>query len=360
MHLWLALSPHGYGHAAMTAPLVAELRRRRPGLRLTIQTALPRDFLESRYGAFAHVAEIPDFGFRMKSPTEIDLAASAAGYGALHADFAGVVAREAERLRAAGPDLVLANVPYVTIAAAARAGVPVVAFSSLNWADMVAHYLPDRVSILAQIRDSYAKAAVFLRTEPAQPMTLPNVKDIGTVARPGAVRRREMAARLGLGQGVRVGLIAYGGIDHRLPLERWPALDGWFWLASQETIPRRADFAHWKGAGLPFGDLSASVDLLVGKTGYGTFTEAGLAGIPVLYEARPDWPEAPALEGWLARHTRCLPAAPENLLGGGLPLLLQKLFSMPHQSVGSADGIREGADAIESVLTMSGDACGRS
>ncbi|TAN60870.1 MAG: hypothetical protein EPN20_13195, partial [Magnetospirillum sp.] len=47
-HLWLALSPHGFGHAAMTAPVVTELRRRRPGLRLTIQTGVPRAFLESR------------------------------------------------------------------------------------------------------------------------------------------------------------------------------------------------------------------------------------------------------------------------------------------------------------------------
>lgn len=357
MHLWLALSPHGYGHAAMTAPLVAELRRRRPGLRLTIQTALPRDFLETRYGNFEYVAEIPDFGFRMRSPTEIDLAASAAGYDALHADFPGLVAGEAARLRAARPDLVLANVPYVTLAAAARAGIPAVAFSSLNWADMVAHYLPDRAAILAEIRDSYAKAALFLRTNPAQPMSLPDVKDIGTVARAGANRRAEMAARLGLEQGRRVGLIAYGGIDHRLPLQRWPAVEGWFWLASQETIPRRNDMAHWKAAGLGFSDLSASVDLIVGKTGYGTFTEAGLTGTPVLYEARPDWPEAPALEHWLARHTRCLPAAPRDLLGDSLPVLLQKLFSLPPQQVARADGIAEGADAIEAVLAGGIAAC---
>lgn len=363
MHLWLALSPHGFGHAAMTAPLVAELRRRHPDLRLTIQTALPRDFLETRYDTFEHVRDIPDIGFRMKSPVELDLEASAVYYRRMHADFSGLVAGEARRLRQAAPTLVLANIPYVTIAAAAQAGVPVVAFSSLNWADMVAHYLgdrPDCAAIAREIHDSYAKAAFFLRTNPAQPMSLPNVRDIGTVARAGRVRSPELAERLGVGADTRIGLIAYGGIDHCLPWERWPEIEGWMWLGNQDALPRRPDLVHWRQAGLPFSDLSASVDLLVTKTGYGTFTEAGLSGVAVLYQARPDWPEAAALEDWLGRHTRCLPITPGEMLDGGLPLLLRKLFSLPCQSVAVADGIHQGADAIDTLLAGHNAACVRS
>lgn len=352
-HLWLALSPHGYGHATMTAPLVAELRRRRPGLRLTIQTSLPHDFLATRYGAFNSVPEIPDFGFRMCSATQVDVSASAAEYLARHADFDAVVAREAERLRAAAPDLVLANVPYVTVAAAARAGVPVAAFSSLNWADLADHFfahLPQCDGVRAQIRASYAQADIFLRPQPAQAMTLPNIRDIGPVACLGADRRDEIRARLGLGQGTRLGVIAYGGIDHRLPLECWPALEGWFWLSSLDNTPERPDMARWPAAGVPFADLFPSVDLLIGKPGYGTFSEAGLAGLPVLYEPRPDWPEAPPLETWLARHSRCLPASPDQMVGGDLPALLQKLFSLPYQQVAVATGIAQGADELERLL----------
>lgn len=352
-HLWLALSPHGFGHATMTAPLVAELRRRRPDLRLTIQTTLPRDFLATRYGDFDYIPDIADFGFRMASATIIDVAASAAQYLAQHADFAALVAREAARLRAAAPDLILANVPYVTVAAAARAGIPVAAYCSLNWADLTDHYLghlPQCDRVRAEIRASYAMADVFLRPQPAQAMTLPNIREIGPVARLGANRRAEIRARLGLGQGTRLGVIAFGGIDHRLPLERWPVLDGWFWLSSLNHTPERADMARWTAAGVPFTDLFPSVDLIVGKPGYGTFSEAGLGGVPVLYEPRPDWPEAPPLEAWLARHTRCLPATAGQLVGGDLPLLLQRLFSMPEQQVARPTGVSEGADVLEGLL----------
>ncbi|HSV28065.1 MAG TPA: hypothetical protein VLL76_00865 [Candidatus Omnitrophota bacterium] len=348
-HLWVALSPHGYGHAAMTAPLVAELRRRRPELRLTIQTALPREFLATRYGEFEQVTDIPDFGFRMRSATDIDLEASADGYAAMHVGFDGLVAREAERLRRAAPDLVLANVPYVTVAAAALVGIPVAAFSSLNWADMYAHYLghrPEAPLILGQMRESYAKAAMFLRCTPAQTMTLPNLRDIGVVARRGAARRDELAQTVGT---PRIGLIAFGGIDHSLPLEKWPVMEGWTWLSTLADTPERADILTWQSVGMPFADLIPSVDVIVTKPGYGTFTEAGLAGTPVLCVPRPDWPECPHLDNWLAAHVPVLPVSVEELLAD-LPLLLQRLFSLPRPQVAEALGVVEGADALEALL----------
>lgn len=354
-HLWLALSPHGFGHATMTAPLVAELRRRRPDLRLTIQTTLPRDFLATRYEDFDQVSEIADFGFRMNSAIRVDVEASAAAYLAQHGDFATLVAGEAERLRDAAPDLVLANVPYVTVAAAARAGIPVAAFSSLNWADLADHFLahlPQCDQVRAEIRASYAQADVFLRPQPAQDMTLPNIRDIGPVARLGNDRRAEIKQRLGLGQGTRLGVIAFGGIDHRLPLERWPVMEGWFWLSSLTNTPDRPDMARWPVAGVPFTDLFPSVDLIVGKPGYGTFSEVGLGGVPMLYEPRPDWPEAPPLEEWLTRHTRCLPVSADQLVGGDLQMLLRKLFSLPEQMVAVPTGVSEGADVLEQMLDV--------
>lgn len=337
----------------MTAPLIAELRRRRPDLRLTIQTTLPRDFLATRYDDFHQVAEIADFGFCMTSPMDVDVAASAARYRAMHADFPALVARDAALLRDAAPDLVLANVPYVTMAAARLAGIPVVGFSSLNWADLADHFFRDRPecdAVRAEMRAAYGAAEFFLRPTPAQPMTVPRLRDIGPVARLGQRRRQDILDALGVPADTRLGLIAFGGMDHRLPLHHWPSLEGWFWLSSLLDTPQRPDMAAWQAAGVPFADLFVSVDVAVGKTGYGTFSEAGLAGLPMLYEARPDWPEAPPLEQWLAQHTRCLAVTPSSLVDGGLEDQLQKLFSLPQQQVAHPTGVKEGADALEHAL----------
>ncbi|MDO8606200.1 MAG: hypothetical protein Q7R40_06670 [Phaeospirillum sp.] len=354
-HLWLALSPHGFGHAAMTAPVVNELRRRRPGLRLTIQTGVPRAFLETRYGTdFTYVGEIPDFGLRMRSSTEIDLDASARGYAELHADWPAVVEREAQRLLAAAPDLVLANVPYVTIAAAARAGIPVVALSSLQWADIYRHYLGDRpeaARVGAEMAEAYNRAAAFLRVTPAMAMpSIENLVEIGPVGTCGTDRKGELWAALGVEEGTHIGLIAFGGIDHALDFRGWPVLPGWLWLSSLELPAGRLDFRPWTCAGLSFSDVLASADVVVTKPGYGTFVEAAMAGVSVLYVARPDWPECPPLDDWLCRHTRALPVDIETLLGSGLELQLHKLFSLQKPPVALPCGNDQGAFALERML----------
>ncbi len=365
-HLWLALSPHGYGHAAMTAPVVAELRRRCPGLRLTIQTALPFDFLASRYGTdFVHVATIPDFGLCMTSATGVDSDATADAYAALLARWPALLAEEAARLRAARPGLVLANVPPLTIAASAAAGIPVVALSSLNWCDLYAQYCghrPEAEATVRCLRQAYGAAESFLRCTPAMAMTLPNLEEIGPLASRGCDRRAELRMALRAGEGVRLGLIAFGGFDYRLDLARWPVVPGWMWLSalSAPVPPDRADVVAWQRGGLDFHDLVASVDLVVTKPGYGLYSEAGVCGTAMLTVPRPDWPEAAPFNAWLARHTRCRELAPDALLSPDLAGVLAELFRRPQPQPAEPSGVGEAAAAILRIWAAHGDGCERS
>jgi len=350
-HLWLALSPHGFGHAAMTAPVVAEFRRRCPGLRLTIQTTVDPAFLRSRYGDFDHVNQIDDFGFRMVSATGIDLDASARDYAGLAGRYDLAVADNARMMGQRRPDLVLSNVAFVPLAAATSLGIPALALSSLNWADMYRHYLGDRPEaplVLEKLFAAYEGAAGFLRCTPGQRMSLSNTRTIGPVAQigtPQPERLREM-----WGEASRFGLVAFGGIDHDVSMADWPRLPGWHWLTPQPPEQCRDDMDHWTRAGLSFTDLVASVDVVVTKPGYGTFTEAAMVGTPVLYTERPDWPESPHLDHWLKAHTQAMATSSGSLLDGSLPGLLQKLFSLPRQRVASPEGINQAVDIMLAML----------
>ena len=63
-----------------------ELRARHPGLRLTVETALPRDLLERRFipPPFDHVARPADVGMVMRDALAVDVAASCAAYRDAH------------------------------------------------------------------------------------------------------------------------------------------------------------------------------------------------------------------------------------------------------------------------------------
>jgi hypothetical protein len=358
-HLLVALSPHGYGHAAMTAPVIDALRRRVPGLRLTLQTTLPADLLASRYGSgFEVIPQIPDFGLRQASASLVLIEESAADYRALHAGLDVVVAEEARRQRALGIDLVLSNVAYVPLLAARRAGIPAVALSCLNWADIYRHYFkhrPEAPAIEGEIRAAYRLAATFLRPVPAMPMEwMSNMRTIGPVARRGKADRAALRRLLGLGVGQRVGLIAFGGFDPRLSFADWPRLPNWRWVTTADP-GGHPDMVRRDSIAIDFTDLLCSCDVVVTKPGYATFAEAAVNGIPVLYVPRPDWPETPHLVRWLEINGHCLALDfPQIARPDYLPALLESLFSLPGKPVVGPTGCDEGAEAILGVLSVSG------
>ena len=144
-HLLLAVSAHGYGHLAQCAPVVNALRARLPALRLTIRSGLPRAYLASRIrGRFAHQARSDDFGVCNRGGLEVDLEATAARYRDLHRDWPQHLAEVARELRTAAPDLLLADIPYLTLAAAQSAGIPRLALCSLTWAEIYHNLVRNR------------------------------------------------------------------------------------------------------------------------------------------------------------------------------------------------------------------------
>ncbi len=351
-HLLVDISAHGYGHAAMTAPVINELARRIPDLRITVRTAVPHEFLKTRLTCtFWHIPAAFDFGMRMASAIEVQVGESAAAYRAFHADWRARVAREADAIRTLGPDLVLANVPYLSLAAARQARVPAVGMCCLNWADIYRHYLagePSGEAIHAQILEAYRGAAAFLRVQPAMPMSdLDNVVDIGPITRIGRYCRAEIAARLPQSVEEKLVMVAMGGIEFRLPVEHWPRLPGVRWLIPQEWGVARHDMTALEPLGLSFSDALASCDAVLTKPGYGTFTEAAYAGIPVLYVSRRDWPEEPHLVAWLRRYGACLEVERECLWRGELQEALARLWRQPKPPRPEPGGAVEAAALLE-------------
>lgn len=291
---------HGFGHLGQLAPILSELRRRRPGLRLTLRAALPADQLARMLEApFARAPGPPDIGLVMSSPIEPDRPATRAFYDRLESAWEELVAEDAARLQALRPDLLIANVGALGLAAAVRAGIPALALSSLDWASVLEAYDLASAALVRRLREAYS-AVPFVQLTPHLPMEWhPDRHPIGPVARRGRRRRDALLARLALPEKTILALVAFGGIAMPRLLAELPALPEVAWLADRASGP---GLVPVEGIDLPFPDLLASVDLLVTKTGYGLMVEAAAAGTPVLHLARPDWPEAPWLEGWIAAH----------------------------------------------------------
>ena len=344
MHLFVDISSHGFGHFAITAPVLNALADLLPDLRLTVRCGLPAAKLAQRIRPpFAHLHSASDFGYVMHDALSIDLDATARAYRIAHADWPGRVRQEADSLAALKPDAVLANVSYLPLAGAAACDIPALAICSLNWADLFAHFFggqPGALPIHAEMLAAYRSARHFIRITPAMPMA-----DLGNTSSVGPVASRGRRHDLGL-NGARTVLVALGGIDHPLPVDHWPRLPGIRWLVAGHWQCAHPDAIAYESFGLPFTDLLCSADAIITKPGYGTFTEAAGNGVPLIFQRREDWPEQDCLIDWLRRNGRCQEIDAARLGRGDLSGPLTQLWQQTAAPSPSCDGAHQAAEII--------------
>ncbi len=358
-HLLIDVSHHGFGHLAQVVPVLRALRCRVADLRVTVRSKLPDLVLKKRLGEDLRIVpEAKDVGLRMASAVDVLREESAESYREFHRTWKTRVPREARELERLAPDLVLADIPYLTLAAAGLAQIPTVAMCSLNWADIYAHYLadfPGAGAIHEEIVTAYQQAVLFLQPSPHMPMKdLPRKKPVGPVAELGTNRRDEINLRHGLHARERIAVIGLGGVDTHLPIESWPNLPNIRWVVPGNWTVGRSDCISLDELAMPFIDVLCSSDALITKPGYGAFVEAACHGLPVLYIRRQDWPEEPFLRSWLHKHTHAAEVPRGDLEKGLFHDALEELWSEPAHAPIEPYGVEEAAGVLARMLKGKG------
>lgn len=107
----------------------------------------------------------------------------------------------------------------------------------------------------------------------------------------------------------------------------------------------------FESLGLSFTDLLCSMDAVLTKPGYGTFTEAACNGTAVLYARRDDWPEQDCLIDWLNKNARCDEISETALMSGRLAEALADLWQQPLPPLPKPTGIADVAKLLADRLT---------
>lgn len=308
-HLIFDVSGHGFGHLAQTAVVVREVKALLPDAHITVRASHSTDVLRGFLPNGVAVGRPPhDATLAMHSPTKVDMATSAKRYEALHRDWDRVVAKEAEKLAKLGPDLVVSDVGYVSLAAARRLGVPAYAMCSLDWYGIFRAYCSacDGFDAIAgQILNAYEGAEAFLQLTPHMPMDyFTNRTSFGPVARLGRDRRAELERDFPALRGKHLVMFSLGGIPGGPTPADLPQNSDLCWVCDDAVAGRADGVIPLETLGLPFIDAIASADAVVTKPGYGTIVEAVCNGTAVVSVERPDWPETEHMQSWARRHGR--------------------------------------------------------
>lgn len=354
--IYVAISSHGFGHAAQTCVVLNALAESHTGLKFNISTGVHRDFFTQRlHCPFEYCPEIVDPGLVMKSSLKVLQQETFDSYANWFSHWDTHVEHFATQMEQQRSALVLSNIAFAVAPAAKRVGIPALGFCSLNWADIFSHYCGhfDGVSQLVdQIQTAYANLDRFIRLTPAMPMSwMRNSTNAPPIVRLGVDQRERIIDALGVHKDrSRIVLVGFGGIDTPLPLKLWPTAHDVTWLITTSKQIVREDIRTLGDLNLSYIDALASCDVVVTKAGYGTFVEAAFAAKPVVYVERDDWPEEPYLVEWVAKYVPIQRVRKSAFYSGQFLNEVNAVSSMAHKANRPANGVQQVVDEITNFL----------
>ncbi|MBF0623950.1 MAG: hypothetical protein HQL82_03990 [Magnetococcales bacterium] len=363
VRLWCAVTNHGFGHMAQLVPILRHLGHAVPGLELRLASALPRPVLERHLGLpFLHDPEARDIGLVQIDPMTADLPATATAYRALHDQWPQRLEREKQAMADWRPHLLLANVPYLPLAAAGELDIPSVAVASLTWDRVLAACFPPGQAEVARwsadMRAAQARTTLALLPTPALPEpAFPHRQIIPPLFTRGRDRGLELRRLLQWPSRPDrpLFLVSLGGIPHpRLPWDALASRRQCGWILDVEP-PNPVDNlfcwrrlpGHWR-----FQDLMASVDGVVGKPGYGMSVEAVAHAVPFLYTRRYTFPDEDVICPWLNRYGRALELDKATFDAGHWLEPLAELRARPVPELPPLDGAEQAVKRIMDFLPL--------
>jgi L-arabinokinase len=345
------LTGHGFGHTTRLCEVLAEVRRRAPGLPMTVVGAVPEALVRAAVGPPLELRPVAcDVGLVQRDALEVDEPASEAAALAFDAGWAPRLEVEVAFLRHAKARLVVGDVPPLAFAAARRAGLPSVAISNFGW-DWIYRHLSARLPGLAgpaeRASRAYAEADLLLELPFAGGLdAFPRRIQVGLVARRPRVDRAEARRRLGL-DGRPTALLSFGGVGlpglGRERLDLGPDLAA---LLPEDLPPGRL-----QALGLGYVDVVGAADVVVTKPGYGMVSDAIAAGTPLVYTERGDFPEYPVMVREMPALLACLHVGNEAVRAGRLDGPIRWVLELPRPPAPDLGGAARAAERILALLS---------
>ncbi len=334
--IWAAISGHGFGHAAQVVPVLNALSRLIPDLRVLLRTTVTPGFFKERLLPPWDISSVQqDIGCVQKGPLTIDVEATWRQHHWFHSSWEERLQTEVAAMRAAGPDVVLADTPYLALAAGKAAAIPSVALVSFTWDLVLSEYKAppsiDSQTILQSIRQAYVQADLALRITPAPKMELFRQQiAISPIAEPASSAREQLATFLALSPGERTVLVGFGGIPlDSLPFDKLESLTGYRFLFDGPIPPHSRRFVSASSLPFSFRTLMASVDVIMTKPGYGTLVEAVAFQTPLVYVRRYNFADEQSLVDYLHRYGKGVELSMNDFVQGQWLSALHKVFDLP-------------------------------
>ena len=362
------ISGHGFGHASRDVEVLNAVLRRRPSVPVVIRSAVPSWFLEASLRQRVLLEQLEtDPGLAQHDSLRIDETETVRRARRFYDSFDERVRAEAAWLRTSGARLVVADVPPLAPAAAARAGIPSIVLGNFTW-DWIYRafdeYERRAPGVLSTIEQAYATTGHALRL-PLHGGFAPMaevVRDIPFVARRSGRGKAAVRAALGIDSDRPVVLASFGGHGVQIPYAK-AVRSGQFVLLLTDFEVRGPDGNEAMASvrcvrtrelaerNLRYEDLVAAADVVVSKPGYGIVSECVANNTALLYTSRGRMIEYDVFVDEMPRLLRCRYIPQDALLAGAWADHVDALVAQPPAPTTPAvDGAEIAAEEILRTL----------
>jgi UDP:flavonoid glycosyltransferase YjiC (YdhE family) len=351
------ISPHGFGHAARAAAIMAALHKADSAFHFEIFTRVPRWFFaDSLSGSFAYHSLLTDVGLVQETALREDLTKTLERLNVFLPFDQERVAALASRTKRLDCRLIVCDIAPLGIAVAQAAGIPSVLVENFTWDWIYAGYRRAEARLgkhIAYLRDVFASADYHIQTEPICRYRDADLR-APPVSREPRATRRQVREKLGIPRRAPAVLVTMGGVPGRYAfLERLREQRGVYFVipggslrartrGNLALLPHYSDFYH--------PDLVNACDVVVGKLGYSTVAEVYRAGVPLLYVPRARFRESPVVGKFVRRYMRGIEISEVRFKNGDWLRDLPRALALPRRSRREPNGAVVVARFIRELL----------
>lgn len=336
IHLAYFITPHGFGHAARAAAVMAAIHRVASNVCFEIFTTVPPWFFSaSLTGPYVYHPCVTDVGLVQRTPMEEDLAETVTRLSSFLPFREDALADLIHAVRSKRCLLVICDISPLGIAVARRLGIPSVLIENFTWDWIYEGYAAraPRMKNFGEYLKDYFKGATYrIQT---MPVCSPAQVDLVTppVSRAFRMMPEEVRLRLGVPPHAKMVTVTMGGVS-----EEMEGMDGIQGAANvifvapggsrverrtenMILLPRQGDLFH--------PDLIRASDGVVGKIGYSTLAEVYYAGVPFGFVARPAFRESEALAAFVGSEMQGIEIQDRSFRDGSWAACIAELLGLP-------------------------------
>ncbi len=299
MSIYIAITNHGFGHAARTASIVGQIQKLMPSVKLIVVTTAPKWLLDCYIdGDFMHRQLGFDVGVVQADSLKMDLDETLTRWQDILDRQDEIVAQEVAFCREQQVDLIFADAPPLATAIAKQLDVPCWMSGNFGW-DFIYRDWGGKFNEIADwIGNLYGQCDRLFRVPLHESMDrFPQIEDVGLTGGDPKYSLDETIAKFNLDRSQQQTiLLTFGGLNlEAIPYQNVSQFPESLFITFDLQAPDLPNLVKVTDRQFRPVDFMPLCDRVVSKPGYCTYAEALKLQIPIISLTRSGFAEAEIL-----------------------------------------------------------------